>query len=425
MDPDSLLLVGFLGIALVALGFASVAEAALSGLSRVRYQHLLEDGSPRVQAIADLVERPGPYLAAVAVGRGLLYAVVAGLATALGLRLLLADYWQLALGVGLVLAILLVAHAVPRAVVDGRPEEAALGLALPIRGASVLLAPLVGLVTAMSLLIARLMGRPGLPAGPTKSPEELGEIFGERLVEEDEREMIDGIFELEETTAREIMVPRMDIVALQGSMAVADALDVIIKEGYSRLPIYEESIDDVVGVLYAKDLFPLIRSGQLTGQVRDLVRPAYFIPESKKIDELLRELQKRKVHIAIVVDEYGGTAGLVTIEDLLEEIVGEIQDEFDLEEEKIVEGKDGEAIFDATVSIDDVNDVLDLRLQGEDVDTIGGLVYERLGKVPLVGDRIDADGATITVIATTGRRVTKVKVARATVAPKGSAQSSE
>ena len=420
MDPDSLLIAVLLGVALAALGFFAVAESALGGLSRARYQHLLEEGSGQMKAIADFVERPNRYATALRAASALSTMAIAVLATALALHLSLADHWWLLGGVVVAALALFVGHALPRAIVVGHPEEVARSLVLPVKAVAVLLAPVASAVDGMTGLVARLLGRPVVPEGPIRSPEELREIIGERLVEEDEREMIDGIFELEETTAREIMVPRLDVVALPASTPVADAIDVIVKEGYSRLPIYEDSIDDVVGILYAKDLLPLVRSGQLGGQVRDLARPAYFIPESKKIDELLRELQQKKVHIAVVVDEYGGTAGLVTIEDLLEEIVGEIRDEFDLEEDKIVEGKEGEAIFDATVSIDDVNDTLDLHLEGEEVDTIGGLVYERLGKVPLAGDQIDADGATVTVVSTTGRRIKKVKVTRVASTPNGS-----
>jgi putative hemolysin len=233
------------------------------------------------------------------------------------------------------------------------------------------------------------------------------------LIEESEQDMIDSIIELDKTTVREVMVPRMDVTGLPATATVAQALDVIASRGYSRVPVYQGSIDDIVGVLYAKDLLKVCRSQDFGREVRTLeLRTAHVVPESKKTDELLRELQHQRVHFAVVVDEYGGTAGIVTIEDLLEEIVGEIQDEYDHEEAKIVEVSADEAIFDATVSIDDVNDTLDLRLQGEDVDTIGGLLYERLGRVPALGDRIELDGVRLTVESTHGRRLRKVRVSR-------------
>jgi CBS domain containing-hemolysin-like protein len=208
------------------------------------------------------------------------------------------------------------------------------------------------------------------------------------------------------------MVPRTDVAALPTTATLDDALDLVRARGYSRVPVYEGSIDNILGVLYAKDLLRFLKPDEAARPLGEMLRPAYFIPESKKTDELLRELQKQKVHIAIVADEYGGTAGIVTIEDLLEEIVGEIQDEYDREEAKIVEVAPGEAIFDATVSIDDVNDALDLALEGEDVDTIGGLLYERLGKMPTVGDRAELDGALLQVESTAGRRIRKVRVTR-------------
>jgi CBS domain containing-hemolysin-like protein len=234
----------------------------------------------------------------------------------------------------------------------------------------------------------------------------------EGLIEQRERTMIDNILGLVDVSVREVMVPRPDIVAISTNASVREAVETFTREGYSRLPVYRDSIDDIVGVLYGKDLFSLLLGGRLTDTVGGFTRPAYFVPESKKSDDLLRELQQQRVHIAVVVDEYGGTAGLVTIEDILEEIVGEIQDEFDTEEQKIVtEGQDS-ALVDGSVSIDDVNDILGLSLTTEEVDSVGGLVYEKLGRVPVVGDTITVDGATLTVISAHRRRVTRVRVKR-------------
>jgi len=224
--------------------------------------------------------------------------------------------------------------------------------------------------------------------------------------------MIDNILELEETTVREVMVPRPDIVALPAAATVRGAVDTFVREGYSRLPVYRDTIDDIVGILYGKDLLPLSVSGRLDDQVGDFVRPAYFVPESKRTGDLLRELQAKRVHIAIVVDEYGGTAGMVTIEDALEEIVGEIQDEFDTEEQKIVKVGDGEALVDGGVTIADANEELDLDLAAEEVDTIAGLVNEKLGRIPVVGDKVRLDHALVTVVSASGRRVTRVRVKR-------------
>jgi CBS domain containing-hemolysin-like protein len=235
-------------------------------------------------------------------------------------------------------------------------------------------------------------------------------VEGNTDLEEDEREMIASVIELGEQPVREVMVPRMDIVATTEHSTVRETLDRIVESGHSRIPIYDGSIDNVTGVVYAKDLLKFMRDGEQTAPVKPLLREPSFVPETKKVDELLHEMQQRRVHLAIVVDEYGGTAGLITIEDLIEEIVGEIQDEYDVEEDLIQEVSEQEALFDARVSIRDVNDTLHLDIEDEDFDTLGGLLYHELGKVPNVGDEVRVDGALVTVLTTTGRRVRKVRV---------------
>ena len=178
-------------------------------------------------------------------------------------------------------------------------------------------------------------------------------------------------------------------------MPILEALDVILKAGHSRIPVYKNSVDNIVGILYAKDLLRFLRDGRTDTPLSKTLRPAYFIPESKKVDELLQELQQRKVHMAIVVDEYGGTAGLVTIEDLLEEIVGEIQDEYDAEEPTVEEVNEHEYLFDARVQLDEANKLLGVELPSEGGDTLGGFIYSQLGKVPTVGDRVEFENVTI------------------------------
>jgi CBS domain containing-hemolysin-like protein len=238
--------------------------------------------------------------------------------------------------------------------------------------------------------------------------DEIGE--GEGEIEESEKEMIRGILGLEETSAHEIMVPRTDIVAVDVDAPLAEAIDLVLERGYSRIPLYQDTIDNIVGIIYAKDLLRYTRDEESQVSLLDIARPPYFIPESKKIGELLRELQEKKVHIAIVVDEYGGVSGLVTIEDLLEEIVGEIEDEYDIEEPKVEWLSEAEAIVDAKLSIDDLNELFGLSLEGEGFDTVGGFVYSQLGRIPAVNDTLEVEGLTISVLSTLGRRIKKVKV---------------
>jgi putative hemolysin len=231
-------------------------------------------------------------------------------------------------------------------------------------------------------------------------------------VEDEEMEMIAGIMDLAETKVREVMVPRIDIVAIPLDASLDDALDTIIGAGHSRIPVYQDTVDNIVGLLYAKDLLRPFRERDFTPDLRGLLREPYFVPQSKAVDVLLQELQTRKVHIAIVVDEYGGTAGLVTIEDLLEEIVGEIEDEYDRDEPRMEAVGDGEIVFHAGYNIDDVNDLMDIHLPSEDVDTLAGLVFATLGRVPGPGERVTFEDAEIEVLTLEGRRIHRVRVVR-------------
>ena len=234
----------------------------------------------------------------------------------------------------------------------------------------------------------------------------------EGVIQEEEKEMIYSIFELGDTLAREVMVPRIDVVALEMNTLMLDALDTIMEAGHSRIPVFEETIDNVLGVLYAKDLLPYLRQGRTDLPLRKILREAYYVPETKRASDLLPDLQQRRVHMAIVVDEYGGMAGLVTIEDLLEEIVGEIQDEYDSEEPFVEFVNDNEYVFDARVDLDDLNRLMNVELPTDDNDTLGGFIYTELGKVPKVGDKVDFENMGFTVESVEGRRIVKVRVVR-------------
>ncbi len=232
-------------------------------------------------------------------------------------------------------------------------------------------------------------------------------------IEATEKEMIVSIFELHDTVVGEIMVPRPDMVVIPVTASLSEALNVILQAGYSRIPVYEGTIDHIVGVLYAKDLLRLMRDGIQEAPLRELLRPPYFVPEGKRIVDLLREMQQRKVHMAIVVDEYGGVAGLVTIEDILEEIVGEIQDEFDRSEEPLVLPVGEHAyLFDGRVDLDEVREVLGVTLSTEGADTLAGYVYERLGRIPAVGETFVDEGLEFRVEEVLGRRIRKIRVRR-------------
>jgi CBS domain containing-hemolysin-like protein len=236
------------------------------------------------------------------------------------------------------------------------------------------------------------------------------------VLEAEEEQMINAVIELGDRRVHEVMVPRVSIVGIRADAGFEDAISIVVDEGHSRIPAYEDSIDEVVGILYAKDLLPYLKADAgPRPALRTLLRPPVLVPESMTIDDLLHELQRRKVHLAIVLDEYGGTAGLVTIEDLLEEIVGEIQDEYDVEEPMVVRLSEHEARIDGRADVDELRELFDIELELEDedeYDTIGGLIYHRVGGVPSPGDTVAVDGITLTVETTDGRRVGKVLVVR-------------
>jgi putative hemolysin len=244
---------------------------------------------------------------------------------------------------------------------------------------------------------------------------EVGEEEG--IIEEEEREMIHSIFEFGDTVVREVMRPRVDIIAVPSDATVNRAIGLMSEHGHSRLPMFEGSVDHIVGVVYMRDLVPVLRQGKLDQPVSEVRRPAFFVPETKKVDELFKEMQQRKVSMAIVLDEFGGTAGLVTVEDLLEEIVGEIQDEYDLEEKPIHLLDANTAVVNARIHVEEVNELLDVRLPVDDVDTVAGLVYSLFGRVPVQGEKVTLPGVEIRVEKTLGQRITRVRITRTAPAP--------
>ena len=251
---------------------------------------------------------------------------------------------------------------------------------------------------------------------PELAPSEINlslESNGEPLDEREVR-MIRGVVELDQTMAREIMVPRVDIVAAEAGTSVGDLAELMVSGAHSRIPVYRGDLDHIEGIAYARDILRhLVRDNKMSEMlVEEVIRPALFIPEAKTLEELLNEFQDKRVHMAIVVDEYGGVSGLVTIEDLLEEIVGEIRDEFEVGETQIETVNDREFLIDARVSIDEVNELLSVSVEGDGFDTLGGFVYQRLGKIPSPGDAVTYDGLTIEVISTVGRRLKRLKVTR-------------
>ncbi|GBD28280.1 Magnesium and cobalt efflux protein CorC [bacterium HR31] len=393
--------------------FFSLAEVALPRASRQRLRQLSEQGHLPAAVALRLVEAPSRLVSALRVGHALSSvgaAVV--LASDLAARFGSAGAWLAFAVAGGVF--LLAVEALPRAAAARSPDRVALWCALPARLSTWLLAPVVALVALLAraagwVLRVQVRGEAPLAEGELDLVARMEEANGE--LEAGEREMIHSIFEFRETVVREIMVPRVDVVAARHDAPLGEIVDLVLEEGHSRIPVYRETIDHIVGVVYVKDLFRYLRDGHTQITAAEVMRPAYYVPETKKVDELFQEMRQKKVHLAIVVDEYGGTAGLVTIEDVLEEIVGEIRDEYDVEErEPLVMLDDRTALVDARMHLEEVNERLGLDLPVGEVDTLGGFVYSRMGHVPQQGEQLTYDGVRIRVEELDGQRIARLRV---------------
>jgi putative hemolysin len=423
-------------------GFFAASEIALITVKRHRLSQLADDGNRAARTARRLTEDPSRFLATIQIAitfLGFLAGAVGASAFSIHLAELIDDIpWRPIQGaagsiafviVTLIIALvsIIVGELVPKTLALNFPERLALFVAAPIGFLQGLLSPIVWLVSRVSAVLVRLLGGTEKPQGGYLSTEELkllvetGSEQGE--IEEEEKEMIHGVIELGDKAVHEVMVPRIGIRAVNVDDPIDEVLDMIVAAGHSRLPVFDESLDNIVGILYAKDLLPYLKGdGPGTGQIdlRSLVRAPVYVPESKAVDDLLHEMQVAKRHIAIVVDEYGGTAGLVTMEDVVEEIIGEIQDEYDTEEPMVeVASTDGELAYrlDGRVSMDDLRDLFDLSDDDEPdedaYDTVGGFVVHRVGRIPLPGAEIPfRDDVILRVEAAEPRRVARVVAAR-------------
>ena len=409
MDAGALTAWILVGVALVLVALAASAEAALASVSRSRVRTLKEAGVNQAAVVDSLLKDAPKFLLSLMLVKSSGW-VMAGAATfSLVLGLPQVDMNALT-GLVAVWLLLAITQILGRALVMRDAEKAALYLASVVQLFSAILLPIS---YGLRKLGAAVRGPEASEESIFLSEDGLRFLInmgdGENIIEDEEKQMIASIFEMGETVVREIMSPRIDIIALAVDTPLAEALDVIIKAGHSRIPVFEDNADRIVGFLYAKDLLKCYRDNQSDVLIRSILRPAYFVPESKKVDELFHEMQTRRVHIAVVVDEYGGTAGLVTIEDLLEEIVGEIQDEYDKEPVPYQKIARDTYVFNARLDVDSVADLLGVDLPYTDVDTLGGFIFAELGHVPETGETVTYAGWRFTVLSVESRRIRQVR----------------
>jgi len=402
-----------LAVVLVLVAVAAVlaaAETAMTRMTRSRASALAEldpKGGLRVQRIVGNIERD---LNAVYLSVNIVQTVQAALVGLLAARL----FGPVGVAIGIVLNVVVLftlAEAAPKTWALQHTERAAL-----------LTAPLVDLIgrvlrwparTLIGVANVILPGK-GLKKGPFVTEEEILALAEEAaeasVIEESERHLIESIIDFGDTVVREIMVPRPDVVSISSDSTVTDVVELAISSGLSRIPVYGENSDDVTGMVYVKDAYEMERTGGGERGVTEVARPVHFVPETKRVAELLTEMQARNTHISVAIDEYGGTAGLVTLEDLLEELVGEIHDEFDAEAVEVERLPDGDVLVNATLNVGDLNEELDIDLPEGTWDSVGGLVFGTLGRVPVPGDVVEFDGVRLTVERVDGRRVSRVRL---------------
>jgi putative hemolysin len=402
--------------------FFSVSETALFAANRVVLRQRRAQGDRRARAAYALLNRANELLTTILTGNTMANVGASVVATSIALSLVGRRRGEWVAFLGTTLIVLIAAEIAPKTLAARHADRLALVVAGPIGTLMRVFTPLIRVLSVLGTTLVRPFGGHITPRAPLVTEEQLrflvevGEEEG--VIEEEERAMIHSIFEFGDTVVREVMRPRVDIVAVPADATVNGAIGLMAEHGHSRLPVYEGTIDHIIGVVYMRDLVPALRQGRLDRPVSEVRRPAFFIPETKKVDELFKEMQQKKLSMAIVLDEYGGTAGLVTVEDLLEEIVGEIQDEYDLEEKPIQVLDANTALVNARIPVDDVNELLGTRLPVDEVDTVAGLVYALFGRVPAQGEKVTLAGVELRVEKTLGQRITRVRITRTTPAPK-------
>jgi len=421
---------------ILANGFFACSEIAIIAARKSRIKHLMDSGNKRAEVVNKLQSEPDKFLATVQIGITLvsMLAGAIGGATAIEAIKPLLQYapigvvsrWSEPISIALVVLVisylsLILGELVPKSLALKFAEPIALSVGKPIHYLSRFSFILVRILTRSTNVFLKPFGRMPPPEGSFVTEEEI-KIFlkegGEKgIFEKSEQELIHSVFEFVTTTAKEIMVPRPKIKAIAIETPLTGVIDTVIESGFSRFPVYDGSIDNIKGVLYEKDLLN-IRDKLQDIQLKDLLRPVYFVPETKKIDTLLKELQRRRMHMAIVINEYGNVEGLVTMEDVIEEIVGEIEDEYDFEDRPVKILKDGSMIIDASLQIRDLIDQYKLAIEeSEDYETIAGLVLTQLQKMPRGGEIVKYGDYKITIVDIEGKRISKVKLEKVAGTP--------
>ena len=414
MDGQSYGEIALLVICVAVAGLASATETAMTSIGRLRVRHLVDEGSQAAAVLERLQQDPNRFLSTVLVVNTLALILASFATTLLSVRYMPPSFGflgDLLVSLGLSVFLLIFAEVTPKTIAIRRAETLALWAAGPVDALARLLRPVLWFITLVSRAITggRAARAPYLTEQELMTLLHVSEEQG--VIEEEEREMIHGIIEIGDKLVREVMVPRTDITALPRGCSRDEVVRVFREHGHTRLPVYEGDLDHIAGLVNVKDLVG-VGTADDGKPIAPLLRHAAVVPETKRVPELLKQFQRQQTQCAIVVDEYGGTAGLVTIEDLLEEIVGEIRDEYDVESEPIVDEGHGRFLFSGKVDIDEVTQRLGVPIEREGFETVGGYVMAHVGRVPAIGEQFEADGLVVEVVDAERRRINKVRIRR-------------
>lgn len=413
MDGDSstFMILGLVAL-LVLSGFFSSSETAFVSLQQIRIRHLENLGTRGIHRVRRLFDRSEETLVTILIGNNLANTGAAALGTLVASEFLGAQFGALVATIVVTIALLIFGEITPKTIAIRHGERMAQFYAPFLEFFNLLFKPVAIIMAWIASTVASLAGASN--RNRTLSQEEIRTVImmGEEsgVLREAETEILRNVLKLEQTEVSEVMMPRINVTAVQADEPIGNVVQVVAVKGYTQIPVYENDMDSIIGVVHAKDILLRANSGDTSSRARDIMRPALFVPETKAISSLLNEMRERRSQMAVIVDEYGGTAGIVTLEDLIEEIVGEITSEYGTERRFIRSMSENEAVVDAGISIPDFNEAMNVELPSEDADTVGGFIFEQLGRIPEAGDSFQVGDLEFRILSMSGQRISMVRV---------------
>ena len=407
-------------VLIILSGVFSASETALTAFKSIELKKIEKENHKKAAVLKLWLKKPNEILTTILLGNNIVNILASSIATVLTGKILATKFGNyshpiLITTFLMTTVILIFGEITPKILAKNFPDKISKIVIMPIYYLSIVSFPIIFILTLISKIITRSFGikmateNVLITEAEIKSMVIVGEEEG--ILEKKEKEMIHGVFNFGESSVKDVMVPRINMFAIEGNKTLEEMWDIMLEKGYSRIPVYEEKIDNIIGVVYLKDLLNIAKENKLNKKIKEFVRKAYFVPDSKLLIELLQSFRTKKVHIAIAFDEYSGTVGMVTIEDLIEEIVGEIEDEFDNEEEKIIKKDENKYKIDPFLDIDEINKEIEINIpESEEYDTLGGFIYFKLGRVPEVKDEIKEGNIKITIKKIEKNRILEVEV---------------